>query len=198
MGQYFDNDTTIKNKDIDVKFSILDKKFVFKSDNGVFSKNRLDRGSEVFIKTLISLNLGVDVLDLGCGIGVIGCTLAHFNRSNYTLVDVNERAVELAKTNIKRLNLSTRCHALVSNIFENVNDSSFDSVLLNPPIRAGKKVIYQMYQESYEHLNSGGSLFIVIRVKQGALSSFKFLQTIYKDVKVIDHDKGYQIIRCIK
>ena len=55
-----------------------------------------------------------------------------------------------------------------------------------------------MYQDSFEHLNSGGSLFIVIRVKQGALSSFKFLQTIYKDVKVIDHDKGYQIIRCIK
>ena len=197
MGQYFDNDTTINHKDIDVKFSILDKKFIFKSDNGVFSKERLDRGSEIFIKTLISLNLGRDVLDLGCGIGVIGLTLAHFNQANYTLIDVNERAVELTNTNIKKLNLSTRCNALVSNIFENVNDS-FDSILLNPPIRAGKKVIYQMYQDSLEHLNSGGSLFIVIRVKQGALSSFKFLQTIYKDVKVIDHDKGYQIIRCIK
>lgn len=197
MGQYFDNDVTIKSKDIDVKFSILDKKFSLKSDNGVFSKDRLDRGSEVFIKTLLSLNLGQDVLDLGCGIGVVGLSLAHFNHANYTFIDVNERAVELTKTNIKRLNLSSRCHALVSNIFENVKDS-FDSILLNPPIRAGKKVIYQMYQDSYEHLNSGGSLFIVIRVKQGALSSFKFLQTIYKDVKVIDHDKGYQIIRCIK
>lgn len=197
MGQYFDNDTTIKSKDIDVKFSILDKKFSLKSDNGVFSKDRLDRGSEVFIKTLLSLNLGQDVLDLGCGIGVVGLSLAHFNHANYTFIDVNERAVELTKTNIKRLNLSSRCHALVSNIFENVKDS-FDSILLNPPIRAGKKVIYQMYQDSYEHLNSGGSLFIVIRVKQGALSSFKFLQTIYEDVKVIDHDKGYQIIRCIK
>jgi 16S rRNA (guanine1207-N2)-methyltransferase len=197
MGQYFDNDVTIKSKDIDVKFSILDKKFSLKSDNGVFSKDRLDRGSEVFIKTLLSLNLGQEVLDLGCGIGVVGLSLAHFNHANYTFIDVNERAVELTKTNIKRLNLSSRCHALVSNIFENVKDS-FDSILLNPPIRAGKKVIYQMYQDSYEHLNSGGSLFIVIRVKQGALSSFKFLQTIYKDVKVIDHDKGYQIIRCIK
>lgn len=197
MGQYFDNDTNIKTKDIDVKFSILDKKFSFKSDNGVFSKNRLDRGSEIFIKTLLSLNLGNDVLDLGCGIGVIGLSLAHFNQAKYTLVDVNERAVSLAKENIKRLNLSTRCHALVSNIFENIEDS-FDSILLNPPIRAGKKVIYQMYQDSFEHLNSGGSLFIVIRVKQGALSSFKFLQNIYKEVKVIDHDKGYQIIRCIK
>lgn len=197
MGQYFDNDVAIKSKDIDVKFSILDKKFSLKSDNGVFSKDRLDRGSEVFIKTLLSLNLGQDVLDLGCGIGVVGLSLAHFNHANYTFIDVNERAVELTKTNIKRLNLSSRCHALVSNIFENVKDS-FDSILLNPPIRAGKKVIYQMYQDSYEHLNSGGSLFIVIRVKQGALSSFKFLQTIYEDVKVIDHDKGYQIIRCIK
>lgn len=197
MGQYFDNDVTIKSKDIDVKFSILDKKFSLKSDNGVFSKDRLDRGSEVFIKTLLSLNLGQEVLDLGCGIGVVGLSLAHFNHANYTFIDVNERAVELTKTNIKRLNLSSRCHALVSNIFENIKDS-FDSILLNPPIRAGKKVIYQMYQDSYEHLNSGGSLFIVIRVKQGALSSFKFLQTIYEDVKVIDHDKGYQIIRCIK
>lgn len=197
MGQYFDNDVTIKSKDIDVKFSILDKKFSLKSDNGVFSKDRLDRGSEVFIKTLLSLNLGQEVLDLGCGIGVVGLSLAHFNHANYTFIDVNERAVELTKINIKRLNLSSRCHALVSNIFENIKDS-FDSILLNPPIRAGKKVIYQMYQDSYEHLNSGGSLFIVIRVKQGALSSFKFLQTIYEDVKVIDHDKGYQIIRCIK
>lgn len=197
MGQYFDNDNNIKSKDIDVKFSILDKKFSLKSDNGVFSKNRIDRGSEIFIKTLLSLDLGLDVLDLGCGIGTIGLTLAHFNTANYTLVDVNERAVSLAKLNIKRLNLSSRCHALVSNIFENVKDS-FDSILLNPPIRAGKKVIYRMYQESIGHLNSGGSLFIVIRVKQGAESSFRFLQTIYKDVKIIDHDKGYQIIRCIK
>ena len=84
MGQYFDNDVTIKSKDIDVKFSILDKKFSLKSDNGVFSKDRLDRGSEVFIKTLLSLNLGQEVLDLGCGIGVVGLSLAHFNHANYT------------------------------------------------------------------------------------------------------------------
>lgn len=197
MGQYFDNDANIKDKDIDVKFNIQGKTFNFKSNNGVFSKSRLDRGSEIFIKTLLSRNLGEHVLDLGCGIGVIGITLSHFNKANYVLADVNERAVELAKTNIKNFNLSTRCHALVSNIFENIKDS-FDSVLLNPPIRAGKKVIYQMYQESYEHLNSGGSLFIVIRIKQGALSSFKFLQTIFSEVNVIDRDKGYQIIQCIK
>jgi 16S rRNA (guanine1207-N2)-methyltransferase len=197
MGQYFENDTNIKDKDIDVKFHIYDKTFNFKSNNGVFSKARLDRGSEIFIKSLIGQNLGNYILDLGCGIGVVGISLAHFNKADYMFVDINERAVELTKQNIKTYNLSTRCHALISNIFEKVDDS-FDSILLNPPIRAGKKVIYQMYQDSYEHLNSGGSLFIVIRIKQGALSSFKFLQTIYKEVKVIDRDKGYQIIQCIK
>mgnify|MGYP002520331794 CR=1 FL=1 len=194
MGQYFDNDVTIKSKDIDVKFSILDKKFSLKSDNGVFSKDRLDRGSEVFIKTLLSLNLGQEVLDLGCGIGVVGLSLAHFNHANYTFIDVNEKAVELTKTNIKRLNLSSRCHALVSNIFENVN-ASFDSILLNPPIRAGKEVIYKMFDDSVNHLNENGALYIVIKKSLGAPSAMKKLSTIYKNVEIIKKDKGYFIIK---
>lgn len=198
MSQYFENDSSIKEKDIEVKFEILGKSFIFKSSNGVFSKNKLDKGSEIFIKTLIKLNLTGKILDLGCGIGVVGCTLAKFNDASYVLVDVNERAVELAEQNIKNLRLSSRCNALVSDIFSSIEKKTFDSILLNPPIRAGKKVIYQMYSDSYEHLNSGGSLFIVIRIKQGALSSFKYLQTIYKNVSIIDRGKGYQIIRCDK
>lgn len=197
MSQYFENDKTVIDREIYVNYVINEHEFKLVSNNGVFSKKSLDRGSKILIETILKLKLDGDILDLGCGIGVIGLTLAYFDKNNYTLSDVNARAVSLAQKNANNLNLSFRVKVIESDIFTNIKED-FDYILLNPPIRAGKKVIYQMYKDSYDHLNSGGSLFIVIRIKQGALSSYKYLKMIYKDVSIINKDKGYQIIQCQK
>lgn len=197
MSQYFENDKTVIDREFYVNYVINEHEFKLVSNNGVFSKKSLDRGSKILIETILKLKLDGDILDLGCGIGVIGLTLAYFDKNNYILSDVNARAVSLAQKNANNLNLSSRVKVIESDIFTNIKED-FDYILLNPPIRAGKKVIYQMYKDSYDHLNSGGSLFIVIRIKQGALSSYKYLKMIYKDVSIINKDKGYQIIQCQK
>lgn len=199
MSQYFDNDESVKNADYIVKFRLNDINFSLKSNNGVFSKDKLDRGSEILIKTSLALLEDEKyLLDLGCGIGTIGLSLAKL-LPNIKVVcsDVNKRALNLTRQNAHSLDLDARVKVIESNLFENITEI-FDYILLNPPIRAGKKIIYEMYSKSYEHLKNGGSLLIVIRKSHGAISSYNYLKNIYKDVEMIDRDKGYHVYRAIK
>lgn len=72
--------------------------FKFVTDNGVFSKNTIDFGSRVLIEAAGGLELGDKILDVGCGYGPIGLSLAKKNPDAMVeMVDVNELALELAK-----------------------------------------------------------------------------------------------------
>ena len=74
MSHYFVNDDKVASKPRQVVYSFNGVDFSLESDNGIFSKNELDKGSELLIETLLPINLGKSLLDLGCGIGVIGLT----------------------------------------------------------------------------------------------------------------------------
>lgn len=198
MSQYFDNDKTIKSEEFDISYSFNGKKFTLKSNNGVFSKHGLDYGSMCLMEVVQSLDLKGYILDLGCGIGVIGLSLASFDTNKYCLVDVNERATLMTNINAQKLNLSDRVEVVTSDGFTEINEKIFDYILLNPPIRAGKAVIYKLYKDSYDHLNCGGLLIIVIRKDQGALSHKKYLETIFKDVSLLHRERGYFIYKCEK
>ena len=198
MSHYFVNDDKVESKPRNVDYSINGVDFSLISDNGVFSKNEIDKGSELLIKTLLPINLGTNLIDLGCGIGVIGLTLAYFHPSlNVLLIDVNTRALSLCSANAKSLKLSHRVTILQSDIYSKV-EGKFDSIVSNPPIRAGKKVTYEIYRGALTHLIDGGSLYIVIRRKQGAESAFKYLETIFENVSVLHKEKGYWIIKATK
>lgn len=198
MGQYFENDEKITNEEFDIFFEFGGQKFTLKSNNGIFSKHKLDYGSMVLMETVKDLSLKGDILDLGCGIGVIGLCLAYFDENHYTLVDINSRAISMAKINAQKLNLSDRIDIIESDGFAEINEKIFDYILLNPPIRAGKGVIYKLYKDSYDHLNDGGLLIIVIRKDQGALSHKKYLETFFKEVSLINRERGYFIYKCEK
>lgn len=190
---YTDNNNLASNKrEFDYYFD--SEVFRFTTDNGVFSKKNIDYGSYILIKTIYKLNLGNSLLDLGSGYGPIGIILKRFNPNvEIEMVDVNSRATELAKLNCQSNKTDIKVH-LCENILKLNNN--FDTITLNPPIRAGKKVIYDLYDKSKEKLNEGGHLYIVIRKAQGANSSISKLETLFNKVVVINKDSGYYIIDC--
>lgn len=199
MSQYFDNDPTILSKDILINYEFAGHTFSLKSNNGIFSKNKLDDGTLVLLKAISKIPHNGYILDMGCGIGTVGITDAFINKDNsYLMIDINNRAIEAAKYNVKKMNLENRIEVIYSDIFSNINEKMFDYVLLNPPIRAGKETIYKMFKDSFTHLNEVGSLIIVIRKSHGANSASNYLKEIYSEVSLIYREKGYYVYQAKK
>ncbi|MEH7546934.1 MULTISPECIES: class I SAM-dependent methyltransferase [Bacillaceae] len=179
-------------------FTLRKHVFSFKTDNGVFSKREVDFGSRILIESFIMPEVKGCVLDVGCGYGPIGLSIAkEFSNRIVHMVDVNERAIELAKENAS-LNKITNVDIYESDRLLNVKGDTFAAILTNPPIRAGKQTVHDIFEQSYEHLVSNGELWIVIQKKQGAPSAIEKLKTLFSDVETVDKSKGYFIIKAIK
>ena len=198
MSHYFQDDPNLVSNIKEISFEINGITMRLLTDNGVFSKNNVDEGSYAFLKVLLPLDLGNTILDLGCGYGTIGLTLAKAHEeARITLADINSRAVALCEKNAELLNLSQRVTILQSDIYEKI-EGPYDSIVVNPPIRAGKLVTYRMYEEAKQYLIDGGSLYIVIRKAQGAESASRYIETIFGNVTLLKRDKGYYIYRATK
>ena len=192
MEHYFTNNSKLKSEFRNVYLHIFEDEIEFISDLGVFSKDKVDYGSKLLIETFLKDNENYEsVLDLGCGYGVIGLTVAKYKSVSVTLADVNKRALHLTEMNAKRLKLDV--NILESNIYENINDT-FDVIITNPPIRAGKSVITEFIMGASKHLNEDGSLYIVMRKDQGAKSMMETMKSIY-NVNILEKSKGFYIIK---
>lgn len=195
-NQYFNNNPNLESKPIFFEYYCLRNVIKFKSDNGVFSKNGIDFGTNLLIKS-IKFEDTKTVLDCGCGIGIIGLTVAKINSDiQVDMIDVNKRAISLAKENAL-LNKTDNVNIFESNVYENVT-KEYDMIISNPPIRAGKQVVHTILREGKNHLVNGGCMYIVIQKKQGAESALKLLRETYQTVEIITKDKGYYIIKSIK
>ena len=196
-NQYFENNENLKSNIQTIKYYFKKNTLLFDTDNGVFSKGGIDFGSNVLLQTLPDLEAKNTLLDVGCGYGTIGLTLAKkYPNLSVEMVDVNLRAIELSKNNAVKNNISN-VNIYESSCYENV-DKTYDLIISNPPIRAGKKIVFEILSGSFEHLNKGGELWIVIQKKQGAESSLKYLKTIFENVEVVNKDGGYWIIKSRK
>jgi 16S rRNA (guanine1207-N2)-methyltransferase len=173
--------------------------FRFMSDAGVFSRDGVDYGSRVLIEQM-EISHSARILDIGCGYGPIGLTAARLApQGHVTLVDINERAVELSRLNAEANQVSNVSFAQ-SDLYEAVDGETFDVILSNPPIRAGKAVVHRLFVESWKHLKPGGALWVVIQKKQGAPSARAKLAEVYGEESVIEvgKDRGYRLYRCIR
>ena len=198
MSHYFQDDPNLISNIKTINFEVNGISVSLLTDNGVFSKNKVDEGSLAFLKVILPLDLGNNILDLGCGYGTIGLTLAIAKKeARVTLADVNARALNMCKKNAEALNLSQRVTILQSDIYEKI-EGPYDSIVVNPPIRAGKKVTYAMYEGAKQYLIDGGSLFIVIRKAQGAESASRYIESLFGNVTLLKRDKGYYIYQAVK
>ncbi|WHY92088.1 class I SAM-dependent methyltransferase [Neobacillus cucumis] len=179
-------------------FTLKNHRFRFKTDNGVFSKREVDFGSRILIEAFEMPDVEGSILDVGCGYGPIGLTMAlTYPERMVHMVDVNERAIELAKENAV-LNRIENVVIFESDRLTGVKTSDFAVVLTNPPIRAGKQVVHDIFEQSHEYLASGGELWVVIQKKQGAPSAIEKLKELFSEVETVDKSKGYFVIKAKK
>lgn len=191
--QYFAKKPGCESRSVAFETECVGVRASFETDAGVFSKGELDEGTRVLLEALPPLH--GRALDLGCGWGAVGVLLGKkYPDVSLLMADVNERAVALAAKNLAR-NGVKNARAVESDVYENV-DGTFDFIVTNPPIRAGKAVIYSMFDGARDRLSPGGRLYVVIRKQQGAPSALRHMQELYASARVIAREKGFWVIEC--
>lgn len=191
MEHYFTNNDNLKSEFRMITYKHGSDLLEFTSDLGVFSKDHIDYGSNLLIDTYFRFGRkNVTLLDVGCGYGIIGIVLAKYMAMKATLIDINKRAVHLANINIKKMGVDAE--AFESNIYESIN-SSYDVIITNPPIRAGKQTVLAILLEASKYLKENGELWFVIRKDQGAKSIMEKLKDTY-DLNILNKSKGFFII----
>lgn len=201
MSHYYDNDPNVKSERELFEFHYRDTTLNLQSDHGVFSKGKIDFGSDLLVRTFLNQNPPgpkKKILDVGCGYGPIGLMCAKvLPHSELTLVDVNERALVLAKDN-RNANDIDNADIRLSNCLDAILDLDLDFVLTNPPIRAGKEIVHRIIEQSGQVLSENGELWVVIQKKQGMPSAKKKMESVFGNAETIEKSKGYYILRSIK
>ena len=191
---YFAENPDAEHDIHELKVQLLGQKMTFLTDAGVFSKKMIDYGSQALLKCL-DFHKQESVLHVGCGHGTLGLTLVKAKEVEATLVDINQRALDLARQNAERNQVLATIFQ--SNIYQNV-EGRFHHIISNPPIRAGKQIVHEVITGSYTHLLDGGDLTIVIQKKQGAPSAKAKMEEVFGNCEILKKDKGYYILRSRK
>jgi 16S rRNA (guanine1207-N2)-methyltransferase len=194
---YYSAKPTTAHEHNQIEVKLRGKDLTFVTDAGVFSKKEIDFGSKLLIETMI-VDRNDSVLDVGCGYGPIGISAAFLaDQGRVTMIDINERAVLLSRDNAK-LNGLSNVTVQQSDLLAQVLEHKFNCILTNPPIRAGKTIVHDIFVQAYDALVPGGHLWVVIQKKQGAPSAFAKLASLFGNVVEVTKDKGYRIFKATK
>jgi 16S rRNA (guanine1207-N2)-methyltransferase len=162
------------------------------SDTGTFSHGEIDRGSRLLVEKMDLPETG-DVLDLGCGWGLLGLVAAKRGPGlHVVMVDVNPRACELATQNAAA-NATANAEVLCGDAPEVLGERQFDVVLCNPPIRAGKAEVMRLLGDAAARLRSGGALWIVARTDKGAKTLARDIAGWFAKVEMVLIQGGYRV-----
>jgi len=193
MNHYFTDNDTFKHNIKTIKYEYNGRTFAFVTDAGVFSRDHVDHATDALIRSIPPLT--GSLLDMGCGYGVLGIVLAKTNGLALTLADINRQALALARRNCEANGVDA--HVVHSDCYDNVT-GAFDTIAINPPIRAGKAVTYRMYDGAAGHLSPGGRLYVVNLKKQGAESTRSKLTEVFGNCETIYKKKGVYVFYCTK
>lgn len=193
---YFTEKPTSELKERNFTYKIKNAELSLISVSGVFSfESRVDRASELLIKAFRPS--GNTVLDLGCGYGAIGLFIKSLYREQLVcLSDINERAVEYSMLNASSNKLDVK--VVKSDLFSALSGISFDDIVTNPPIAAGKKLLTSLIEQACEHLNPGGALWMVAYHNKGGASLKKIMQERFTNVEDVEKSGGIRVYRSVK
>ncbi len=199
MGEhYYTKNPEVKSNRNRIAENLRGKRFQFTTDSGVFSKKEVDFGSRLLIDSFEEPDIEGDIVDAGCGYGPIGISLAsEFSNRRFYLLDINERATELAMNNAVKNGIHN-VTVMASDQLSAVKDKTFAAVITNPPIRAGKQVVHGILEEAHQLLKKNGTLWVVIQKKQGAPSAINKLEEMFEQVDTVVKKKGYYILKAVK
>lgn len=188
---YYTQTPTSQHDEWQINADVFGHTLKFTTDAGVFSRDGLDKGTEILLNALPLLN--GRILDLGCGWGAVGVALGkEYPDLELMMTDINQRAVDLSLRNLAA-NGVENAQVVQGDSYESIS-GTFDAIITNPPIRAGKVAIYAMFADARQYLTPNGVLYIVIRKQQGAPSALKYLREIYAEAEVIDREAGFWVI----
>jgi len=197
MQHYFSKQPEAPSRRRVIHATLRGREWTFRTDRGVFSPAGVDAGSRLLVETM-TLEPSDAVLDLGCGYGVLGLVAATLVQSGrVAMVDVNERAVELAKENAALAGL-TNADVLRGDGIEPVRGRQFDVIVTNPPIRAGKAQLHRLFREAYGVLRPGGRLYFVARTAHGARTLARDAAAIFDEVREMERGGGYRVYQATK
>lgn len=194
---YFAASPKVESNPKRVSFEVAGVPFTLTSSSGTFSSNRLDKGTAVLLDCWESFPKSGKILDLGCGWGPIGISIAKLQSETVvTGVDINERSVALANQNAKELGLTNFAGVLAENLKD---DSKFDEIWSNPPIRIGKQALHDLLARHLGQLVPGGKAMLVVQKQLGAPSLLKWLQENYPNWKIrkASSDRGFWVLEAI-
>ena len=167
--------------------------FKFLTASGVFSKRRVDLGTRVLIASILLPEEGM-VLDVGCGYGAVGIAAAAFNPDlRVIMVDVNKRAVWLARQNIEINNVSN-AEVRRGRLYEPIKDLTFNCILSNPPVSAGIETVKAIIAEAPRHMTKKAFFQMVVRSKIGGKRLSMLLESAFGNVNVLTRKSGYRVL----
>lgn len=195
-NHYYNNNSNLKSDQRILKYTFKQETISYFTDNGTFSKDHIDFGTNVLLNS-IEVE-GKTICDVGCGCGIIGLSIGKkYKDSLVTMVDVNDRCISLTNKSIE-YNKLPNCKCIKSSLYENLKDEMFDMIISNPPIRAGKEIVHGVISDGFNHLNDGGSIWVVIQKKQGAPSMEKKMLEVFGNCETVNKEKGYYIFKSTK
>jgi len=193
-AHYYSREPPKERRRFVLRLDIKGHRIELASSSGIFSKDRIDLGTLVLLESMVLPDEG-EVLDMGCGYGVIGITISKMRpRLRVTMVDVNPTAVKLAKENIDTNNV-TNATAIHSNLYSSLEGRKFNLIISNPPLAAGYKVIFPLIEGAKSHLSEGGNLQLVLRKGINAIS--KKMNEVFDNVELVSRKSGYKVFRSI-
>jgi 16S rRNA (guanine1207-N2)-methyltransferase len=196
MAHYFENDANQNYQAHTMSFELDGKTYSLSSSTGLFSHEKLDTGTRILLEEILKRQTPPkNLLDLGCGIGVVGVVLGQVFQCEVTCIDISEQASKIAAQNLKKYGISGE--VLCQNGLSQ-EQGMYECIVLNPPIRTGKESIYALFEQAIAHLQQDGTFWIVMRKQHGAASALTFLESLDVKAKRVARDKGYWIIQVKK
>ena len=183
VDQYYTEKPKSKLVFHEIGVSFLGETFSLFGASGVFGAKRIDKGSSLLIQSM-RVEDGQEVLDLGCGMGVVGIVVKKvFPECDVTFSDVNERALLVTRKNLKKEKLDGEI--VKSDCYDALSNKMFDVILCNVPQRAGREVCLKIIRDAPQYLKEGGSLQIVAVHKKGGKRLREEMGTVFGNVETL-------------